>query len=81
MRLFDADTSLLQEKLNLALGDALRVALRSRYGSVPIDMRARAIRAGATYLRAIGVTEDTVPETESLARLLKLTLEVMRRPG
>jgi transcriptional regulator with XRE-family HTH domain len=81
MRLFDADTSLLQEKLNLALADALRVALRSRYGSVPIDMRARAIRAGATYLRAIGVTEDTVPETEALARLLKLTLEVMQRPG
>jgi hypothetical protein len=39
------------------------------------------VRAGATYLRAIGVTGDSVPDTAALARLLKLTLEVMRRPG
>ncbi len=81
MRLFDADDSLLHEKLNLALVDALRAALGSRYGSVPLDIRARALRAGASYLRAIGVTEDSLPDTDALARLLKLTLEVMRRPG
>jgi len=79
MRLFDADASLLQETLGLALADALRVTLGSRYASVPLATRARAIRAGATYLRAIGVTEDTLPDTEALARLLKLTLDVMRR--
>ena len=81
MQLFDADTSLLHEKLSLALADALRLALGSRYGSVSLDMRARAIRAGATYLRAIGVTEETLPAPDALARLLRLTLDVMRRPG
>jgi len=79
MRVFDADDSLLQETLGLALADALRAALGSRYASVPLATRARTIRACATYLRAIGVTEDTVPDTEALARLLKLTLDVMRR--
>jgi hypothetical protein len=81
MRLFDADNSLLQEKLNLALVDALRAALGSRYGSAPLDVRARALRAGASYLHAIGVTEDSIPDSDALARLLKLTLDVMRRPG
>jgi transcriptional regulator with XRE-family HTH domain len=79
MRVFDADPTLLQETLGLALGDALRAALGSRYASVPIATRARAIRAAITYLRAIGVTETTVPDTDALARLLKLTLDVMRR--
>jgi transcriptional regulator with XRE-family HTH domain len=81
MRVFDADDSLLQETLGLALADALRAALGSRYASVPLATRARTIRACATYLRAIGVTETTVPDTEALARLLKLTLDVMRRGG
>jgi transcriptional regulator with XRE-family HTH domain len=79
MRLFENDPTLLQETLSLALADALRAALGSRYASVPIGTRARAIRAAITYLRAIGVTETTVPDTEALARLLKLTLDVMRR--
>lgn len=79
MRVFEADPTLLQETLGLALADALRAALGSRYGSVPIATRARAVRAAITYLRAIGVTETTVPDTEALAKLLKLTLDVMRR--
>ena len=58
MRLDEDDASLLQEKLNVALVDALRLAYGARYSSVPLDTRARALRAGATYLRAIGVTED-----------------------
>jgi hypothetical protein len=79
MRVFDADDSLLQETLGLALADALRAALGSRYPSVPLATRARTIRACATYLRAIGVTEDALPDPDALARLLKLTLDVMRR--
>ena len=79
MRLEDPAGSLLQEKLSLALADALRVAYATKYASVPLETRARALRAGATYLRAIGVTEDTVPDTEALARLLRLTIEVMRK--
>jgi transcriptional regulator with XRE-family HTH domain len=79
MRVFDADDSLLQETLGLALADALRAALGSRYASVPLATRARTIRACATYLRAIGVTEDALPDPDALARLLKLTLDVMRR--
>ncbi|HQR12289.1 MAG TPA: helix-turn-helix domain-containing protein [Casimicrobiaceae bacterium] len=78
MRLDGQDASLLQEKLNVALVDALRLAYGSRYASVPLDTRARALRAGASYLRAIGVTEDSLPDTESLARLLRLTIDVMR---
>ena len=58
--------------------DALRVAYGARYASVPLDTRARALRAGANYLRAIGVTEDTLPDTEALAKLLRLTIDVMR---
>lgn len=77
MRLEDPAGSLLQEKLSLALADALRVAYGTKYGAVPLETRARALRAGATYLRAIGVTEDTIPDPEALARLLKLTIEVM----
>ena len=46
---------------------------------MPLDTRARALRAGASYLRAIGVTEDTLPDTEALAKLLQLTIEVMRK--
>ena len=79
MRMDEADASLLAEKLNLALADALRVAYGARYSSVPLHTRARALRAGATYLRAIGVTEDTLPDTQALAKLLRLTIEVMRK--
>jgi transcriptional regulator with XRE-family HTH domain len=79
MRVAELDGSLLQEKINLALADALRLAYGARYPSLPLETRARALRAGATYLRAIGVTEDTLPATEALAKLLRLTIEVMRR--
>ena len=79
MRLEDPSGSLLQEKLSLALTDALRLAYGARYAAVPLETRARALRAGATYLRAIGVTEDTLPDTEALAKLVKLTIEVMRK--
>lgn len=77
MRLDDPSGSLLQEKLSLALADALRSAYGARYASVPLETRARALRAGTTYLRAIGVAEDTIPDAEALARLLRLTIEVM----
>jgi Bacteriophage CI repressor helix-turn-helix domain len=79
MRLEDPPESLLQEKLALALTDALRAAYGARYGSVPLETRARAMRAGATYLRAIGVTEDSLPSTEALAKLIRLTIDVMRK--
>ncbi len=79
MRIDEADAGLLAEKISLALADALRLAYGARYANVPIDTRARALRACATYLRAIGVTEDTLPDTEALAKLLKLTLEVIRK--
>ena len=79
MRLEEQAGSLLQEKISLALTDALRLAYGARSAAVPLDTRARALRAGAAYLRAIGVTEDTLPDTEALARLLKLTIEVMRK--
>ena len=79
MRLEEPAGSLLQEKLSLALTDALRLAYGARYSAVPLETRARALRAGATYLRAIGVTEDTLPDTEALAKLLKFTIEVMRK--
>jgi transcriptional regulator with XRE-family HTH domain len=79
MRLEEPAGSLLQEKISLALTDALRLAYGARYSAVPLETRARALRAGATYLRAIGVTEGTLPDTEALAKLLKLTIEVMRK--
>lgn len=79
MRLEEPEGSLLQEKLALALTDALRVACGAKYATVPLDTRARALKAGAAYLRAIGVTEHTLPDTEALAKLLKLTIEVMRQ--
>jgi transcriptional regulator with XRE-family HTH domain len=81
MRMDQADASLLHEKLNVALVDGLRLAYGARYASVPLDTRARALRAGASYLRAIGVTEETLPDTEALAKLLRLTIEVMRHSG
>ena len=81
MRMEEPEGSLLAEKLALALADALRIAYGARYAGVPLDTRARALRAGATYLRAIGVTEDTLPDTEALAKLLRLTIEVMRQRG
>ncbi len=79
MRVDQADASLLQEKITVALVDALRLAYGARYAAVPLDTRARALRAGSAYLRAIGVTDETLPDTESLARLLRLTIEVMRK--
>jgi transcriptional regulator with XRE-family HTH domain len=79
MRIDEGDAGLLAEKISLALADALRSAYGTRYVNVPIDTRARALRAGAAYLRAIGVTEGTLPDTEALAKLLKLTIEVMRK--
>lgn len=79
MRLEEPAGSLLQEKISLALTDALRLAYGARYAAVSLETRARALRAGATYLRAIGVTEDTLPDTEALAKLVKLTIEVMRK--
>src|SRR5664279_5659314 len=47
MRMDEAEGSLLQEKLALALADALRLAYGARYANVPLDTRARALRAGA----------------------------------
>jgi len=79
MRVAELDSSLLQEKINLALADALRLAYGARYASLALETRARALRAGATYLRAIGVTDSTLPGTDALAKLLRLTIEVMRR--
>jgi transcriptional regulator with XRE-family HTH domain len=78
MRWGEADGSLLQEKIHLALAEALRNAYGPRYAGVSLETRARALRAGASYLRAIGVTEDTLPEPDALAKLLRLTVEVMR---
>ncbi len=48
---------------------------------MPLERRARALRAGASYLRAIGVTEDTLPNVEPPAKLRRLTIEVMRHAG
>ncbi|MEP7328724.1 MAG: helix-turn-helix domain-containing protein [Betaproteobacteria bacterium] len=79
MRLEDPEGSLLQEKLSVALTDALRVAYGARYASLPLLTRARALRAASTYLRAIGITEDTLPDTEALAKLVKLTIDVMQK--
>jgi hypothetical protein len=79
MRVDEDDAGLLAEKISLALADALRLAYGARYTSVPLETRARALRAGTSYLRAIGVTEDTLPDTEALAKLLKLTIDVMRK--
>ena len=79
MRHEEPQGSLLQEKLALALTDALRLAYGARYASVPLETRARALRAGATYLRVIGVTEDSLPDTAALAKLIKLTIDVMRQ--
>jgi hypothetical protein len=81
MRMGEADGSLLQEKVHLALAEALRAAYGSRYAGVPLDTRARALRAGASYLRAIGVTEGTLPDADALAKLLRLTIDVMRNAG
>jgi hypothetical protein len=78
MRFGEADGSLLQEKLHLALAEALRTAYGPRYAALPLDTRARALRAGATYLRAIGVTAESLPDSDALARLLRLTIEVMK---
>ena len=39
--------------------------------------RERVMRAGANYLRTIGVTEDAIPDTDTLVRFLKLTVDVM----
>jgi transcriptional regulator with XRE-family HTH domain len=69
MRVGDSDASLLQEKIGLALADAVR-----RHAS-PSDARR------GDYLRAIGVTEDSLPDTEALAKLLRLTVDVMRQVG
>jgi transcriptional regulator with XRE-family HTH domain len=81
MRLGEADGSLLQEKVHLALAEALRAAYGSRYAAVPLETRARALRAGATYLRAIGVTAESLPGPDALSKLLRLTIEVMRSTG
>lgn len=79
MRVDAADGSLLQETLSLALADAMRAAYGPRHGGVPLETRARALRAGVAYLRAIGVTADTLPDTDALAKLLRLTIDVMRQ--
>ncbi|MEO6565301.1 MAG: helix-turn-helix domain-containing protein [Casimicrobiaceae bacterium] len=79
MRLEDPAGTLLQESLSVALTDALRLAYGTKYAALPLATRARALRAASTYLRAIGITEDTLPDTESLAKLVKLTIDVMQK--
>jgi transcriptional regulator with XRE-family HTH domain len=81
IRFGENDGSLLQERMYLALAEALRVAYGARYAAVPLETRARALRAGASYLRAIGVTEETLPEADALAKLLRLTIDVMKNAG
>ena len=41
MRVGEADASLLQEKISLALADALRAAYGARYATLPVETRAR----------------------------------------
>jgi hypothetical protein len=78
MRVDEDDAGLLAEK-SVALADALRLAYGARYASVPLETRARRCAPEqATCVRS-GVTEDTLPGTEALAKLLKLTIEVMRK--
>jgi transcriptional regulator with XRE-family HTH domain len=79
MRVDDDDGTLLQETLALALADALRAAYGPRHGGLSMVMRARAVRAATTYLRAIGVTADTVPDADALTRLVRLTVDVMKK--
>ena len=79
MRLEDPEASLLQETLSVALTDALRLAYGAKYAALPLATRARALRAASTYLRAIGITEERLPDTESLAKLVKLTIDVMQK--
>jgi len=79
MCLEEPEGSLLQEKLSVALTDALRMAYGARYANLPLLTRARALRAASTYLRAIGITEETLPEPEALAKLVKLTIDVMQK--
>lgn len=79
MRLEEPEGSLLQEMLAVALTDALRIAYGNRYASLPLNTRARALRAASSYLRAIGITVDTLPDAEALARLVKLTIDVMQK--
>lgn len=78
IRVAEEDTPLFREKLNLALADALRVACGPRHAGMSLDARARALRAGTTYLLAIGVTEDNLPDVDTLAKFLKLTIDVLR---
>jgi len=78
-RLDSRDDSLLQETLSLALADALRSVLGTRYSSAPLALKARVLRASASYLRGIGVTSETLPSTDALVRLLRLTIDVMRK--
>ena len=61
-------TSLLAEKIGLALADACARPIAPVMRAL-LETRARAMRAGANYLRAIGVTERTLPDTEALAKL------------
>jgi hypothetical protein len=79
MHVGESDASLLQEKICLALADALRAAYGARCATLPVETRARAMRAGANYLRAIGVTDRTLPDPDALAKLLRLTIDVMRQ--
>lgn len=73
IRIGEADASLLAEKIGLALADG------ARYAALSLETRAHAMRAGASYLRAIGVTERTLPDTKALAKLLRLTIDIMRQ--
>jgi transcriptional regulator with XRE-family HTH domain len=79
IRVAEDHTSLFREKLSLALADALRVAYGPRHAAMSLDTRARALRAATSYLLAIGVTEDNLPDVDTLARFVKLTLDVLRR--
>ena len=79
IRVAEDDTSLFREKLSLALADALRVAYGPRHAGMSLDTRARALRAATSYLLALGVTEENLPDVDTLARLVKLTLDVLRR--
>jgi hypothetical protein len=73
MREGEEEPTFFQEKLAYCISVAIDQHYGSNFKETSLDSRAKVLRAVFKYLTGIGVTEESIPDRESLIGMVKLT--------
>jgi len=80
MRLDDDPPTLFAEKLTYSISIAIDRCYGDAQGSPSLEDRARVLRAVWKYVIGIGMTEEHLPEMESLLGMVRLTGDLLGVP-